>query len=135
MHIDIVETEMTMGLFYTDSLVLSCTDLIQEKQWWFQAFECREIDRPAEWDCPLPSDVALKLPGAATATILLCDRNEVTQAGYERQNDHPILFCRNLKKAHQQLQGRPGPIRTNSGPSYFEVTDPDGNSIEICAEG
>jgi hypothetical protein len=129
--------EQQMGLFHTDSLVLCCTDVSSEKEWWIRTFKCTEVKRPAGWDCPLPSDVALRLPGAEVATVLLCDRRELKQAGYERENDHPILFCRSVKKAHEELRGRGvmvSPVHRTGGMSYFEVADPEGNSIEICED-
>lgn len=126
-----------MALFYTDFLSLCCRDTQAEKQWWIGAFDCKEADVPVDWDCPLPSDVALKVPGAVGPTILLYDSGEVQRAAYERRNDHPIVFCTNLKKAHEYLRGRgalAGPIQDGGGTQFFEVRDPEGNVIEICKE-
>jgi hypothetical protein len=83
---------------------------------------------PPDWDDPLLSDVALKLPGDDEPTILLCDRAEVTKAGFDRQNDHPILFSNKLNKAHEHLAGRgsvPGPIQESGGTQFFEIRDPE----------
>jgi hypothetical protein len=126
-----------MALFYADFLSLTCADTQTEKQWWIASFDCKEVKVPADWDCPLPSDVALKLPGADAPTILLSDRAEVQRAAYDRPNDHPIVFCSNLKKAHEHLRGRgttPGPIQDVGGAQFFELRDPDGRVIEICKE-
>jgi hypothetical protein len=79
----------TMALFYTDSLSLACVNVQAEKQWWIVAFDCKETKVPVDWDCPLPSDVALKLPGAEQPPVLLSDKKEIERAGYSRQNDHP----------------------------------------------
>jgi hypothetical protein len=84
----------------------------------------------------LRSDVALKLPGASDPAIVLSDRSEVERAGYSRQNDRPILFSSNLKKAHEYLRGKSsmiGPIQ-DGGTQFFELRDPEGNIIEICQE-
>jgi hypothetical protein len=54
---------------------------------------------PTDWDCRLPSDLALNLPGADRPTILLSDQAEVKQTGYDRQNDHPLVFCSDVKGA------------------------------------
>jgi hypothetical protein len=93
---------------------------------------------PADWDYPLPSDVALKLPGADQPTILLSDKAEIERAGYDRTNGHPLVFCTNLKKAHEYLTARnatAGPIQDGGGGAqFFEVCDPEGNAIEICQE-
>src|SRR5579871_3954792 len=102
-----------MTQFNTDSLSLCCENVQAEKQWWITTFECKETAVPTDWDCPLPSDVALKLPWADEPTILLNDKAEVQQNGYERSNNHPLVFCTNLKKAHKLLSDRgatPGPI-------------------------
>jgi hypothetical protein len=68
---------------------------------------------------------------------LLSDKAEVEQAGYERQNDHPVVFCTDVKKVHKYLSGRnatPGPIQDGGGTQFFEVRDVEGNTIEICKE-
>jgi hypothetical protein len=126
-----------MPLFYTDSLSLVCINVQAEKQWWFAAFDCKETKIPADWDCQLPSDVALKLPGADGPTILLSDRAEVQRAGYDRTNDHPVVFCTNPKKGQEHLRGKNvivGPIQDRSGPQLFEIRDAEGNIIEVCKE-
>ncbi|MGA2964538.1 MAG: hypothetical protein ABSD96_22985 [Candidatus Korobacteraceae bacterium] len=126
-----------MALFYTDSLSLCCANIQTEKEWWVANFDCKGTDVPAEWDCALPSDVALKLPGADEPTILLSDKTEAQQAGYERRNDHPMVFCTNLKKAHEYLRGKgaaAGPIQDGGGTQFFDLRDPEGNIIEICKE-
>src|SRR2546430_17559494 len=92
-----------MSLFRTDSLVLCYSNVAVAKQWWIETFDCRPAKIPADWDNPLPSDIALKLPGDAEPTILLSDRAEVQKAGFERQNDHPIIFSDRLKKAREYL--------------------------------
>jgi hypothetical protein len=99
--------------------------------------DCKETRVPVDWDCPLPSDVALKLPGAAEPAILLCGKEEVRRAGYERPNGRSLVFCTNLQKAHEYLHSRgaaAGPIQDGGGTQFFEVRDPEGNTIEICKE-
>jgi hypothetical protein len=126
-----------MALFYTDFLSLACSNVQTEKQWWITTFEAKETKLPVDWECPLPSDVALKLPGDDQPTILLSDRVEIELAGYERQYGHPLVFCTNLRKAHEYLKGRnatAGPIQDGGGTQFFEVRDPEGNTIEICNE-
>jgi catechol 2,3-dioxygenase-like lactoylglutathione lyase family enzyme len=92
---------------------------------------------PADWDEPLPSDVALKLPGHDEPVIVLIDRAEVQRAGLALPTDRPILFCGKVERAHEYLEGRgasPGPIQDGGGTQFFEVRDPEGNVIEICKE-
>lgn len=126
-----------MPLFYTEFLPLVCSDIQTEKQWWIEVFDCRATKVPLDWDCPLPSDVALKLPGSDQPTILLSDKAEVERAGYDRQNDHLLIFCSDLKKAHEYFrngQTAVGPIQGGGGTQFFEIRDPEGNVIEICKE-
>jgi len=102
-----------------------------------QSFGCIDVRVPADWDCRLPSDVALQLPGYDVPTIALSDWNEVRNAGYERSTDHPILFCRNLAKVREHLQRGDavrGPMQQSGGTQFFEIRDTEGNIIEICAE-
>jgi hypothetical protein len=126
-----------MVLFHTDFLSLARSNLQAEKAWWIAAFEAVEAKVPADWDCHLPADVALPLPDADRPTILLSDKTDVKQAGYDRQNDHPLVFCSNLKKAHAYLSGKnakTGPMQDGGGTQYFEVRDAEDNAIEICRE-
>jgi hypothetical protein len=126
-----------MALFYTEFLSLACSNVQAEKQWWIAAFGCKETKVPVDWDCPLPSDVALRLPGDDEPTILLSDKTEIERAGYDRQNVHPLIFCTNLKKAHEHFRvgiALAGPIQDGGGLQFFGVRDPEGNVIEICKE-
>jgi hypothetical protein len=126
-----------MPLFSTDSIALCYSDLTAAKSWWMRLFGCKDAKVPADWDCSLPSDVALQLPGYDVPTILLSDWNEVRNAGFERSNDHSIFFCRNLTKARENLQREgavPGPMQQSGGTEFFEIHDVEGNIIEICRE-
>ena len=81
--------------------------------------------------------MALTLPGHDLPTILLSDLAEVREAGYERSNDRPIIFCKKLTKAHEYLLDRraaAGPLQVGWGTEFFEVRDPEGNVVEICRE-
>jgi catechol 2,3-dioxygenase-like lactoylglutathione lyase family enzyme len=92
---------------------------------------------PPDWDCALPSDVALRLPGQDLPTVLLSDWAKVRNAGYERSNEHAIIFCTKLTKAQEWLRRRgaeAGQIQDGGGTEFFEVHDPEGNVIEICKE-
>lgn len=126
-----------MALFRTDSLVLCYSNVEMAKQWWIDTFDCKQAKVPTDWDNPLPSDIALKLPGDAAPTILLCDRAEVQKAGFERQNDHPVIFSDKLKKAREYLLSKgktAGPIQNGGGTEFFEIRDSESNVIEICKE-
>lgn len=126
-----------MPLLWTDSIALCCSNVAACKQWWIDSFDCKQAKVPAEWDCVLPSDVALTLPGHDVPAILLNDWAEVRKAGYEASKDRPIIFCSKLKKAHDYLRGRgvaAGPIQHGGGTEFFEVCDPEGNVIEVCRE-
>ncbi len=57
---------------------LSVTQTLRAaKQWWIETFGCKVVKVPQDWDNPLPSDVALTLPGDSDPTILLSAQSEV----------------------------------------------------------
>jgi catechol 2,3-dioxygenase-like lactoylglutathione lyase family enzyme len=122
-----------MALFSTDSLVLEYADLEAGKRWWIGVFACKPVRVPADWDCSLPSDVALTLPGDQRPTILLRDRAKREQAGFAAPDECPILFCSRIEKAHEALRGH-GPIQELGGARFFEIRDPEGHAIEISTE-
>ena len=125
-----------MPLLWADSLVLCYSDLREAKSWRMQVFGCSESPVPKDWDCPLPSDVALRFRGFDEPTLLLCDSAEVKTAGFGRSNGHCVIFCSNLKKAREYLSGRgvsAGPTQ-HAGADFFELLDIEGNTIEICEE-
>ena len=124
-----------MALFWTDSVVLCYSNVEAATDWWIKTFDCEEVN--AREDDPLPSDVALKLPGDPEPRIWLSDRAEVQKAGLQRSDEHPIIFCKKLQKAHEYLSGRgaaPGPIQDGGDTQFFEVRGPEGSVIEICKE-
>jgi len=127
-----------MPQFWTDYVVVCCSNVEAAKRWWIEAFNCTPTKAPADWDNPFPSDIALKLPQDETPHILLTDRAERNAEGETRQaTDHPIMFSNNLKKAYEHFRGKgfaPGAIQDGGGTQFFEIRDPDGNVIEICEE-
>jgi hypothetical protein len=126
-----------MALFWADSLVLYCSNVESAKQWSMKTFDCKQVKVPPDWDDPLPSDVALRLPGSDDPTILLCSKVEIQRAGFERENTHILIFTDKLRKANEYLLGKdalPGPIQDGGGTQFFEIRDPEGNVIEICKE-
>ena len=80
-----------MALFQTESITLCCSNVEAAKQWWIEAFDCKQAKVPADWDEHLPSDVALRLPGDAEPVILLIDRAELQQAGLALPTDRRVL--------------------------------------------
>jgi hypothetical protein len=127
-----------MPRFYTDSVTLVYSDVEAAKRWWIDAFDCKMARVPPDWDCPLPSDVALQLPGHGAPTILLSAKTEVEQAGFDRPSPvASVIFCDQLKKGHEQLTSRgvlPGPIQDGGDTQFFEIRDTEGNVIEVCKE-
>jgi len=127
-----------MGLFRADSVVFSYSNVEAAKQWWIDTFGCKVVRVPQDWDNPLPSDVALTLPGDSEPTILLSAQSEVAQARFDRPS--PVatsIFCDKLKKAHEHLSSRgvlAGPIQDGGDMQLFEIRDPEGHLIEICKE-
>src|SRR5580700_2811363 len=113
-----------MAILWNDSLVLCYSDIQAARSWWMKVFDCKQVKVPEDWDCPLPSNVALKLPGLDEPSILLCDSADVRQAGYDRPNGHSVIFCDKLQKARQYLEGRgaaPGAIEDSGGTEFFNV--------------
>jgi hypothetical protein len=112
---------------------MSYSDVVAAKKWWIMAFDCNEVMIPPDWDDPLPSDVALRLPGRNEATILLSSRFE---GG--RPSEHPIIFTSKVKEAYEHLRGRgvaaAGVVHKEWGTELFEIVDSEGNVIEICNE-
>ena len=127
-----------MALFRTDSVVLRYANITQAKQWWVDTFDCKSVKVPEDWDCPLPSDVALKLPGYTEPTILLSDKAEAERENFDRAAPvSTIIFCDKLKKAYEHLSSRgvvAGPIEDGGDTEFFEVRDIEGNVIQICKE-
>jgi hypothetical protein len=127
-----------MPLFYTDSVTLAYSDVESAKRWWVETFGCKAAKVPSDWDCPLPSDVALQLPGHDAPTILLNAKAEVEQAGYDRQSPlASVIFCEKIKKGHEQLASRGalvGPIQDGADTQFFEIRDTEGNVIQVCKE-
>src|ERR1043166_5797781 len=56
----VLATTSGRPLFYTDSVTLAYSDVESAKRWWIEAFGCKVEKVPSDWDCPLPSDVALQ---------------------------------------------------------------------------
>jgi hypothetical protein len=127
-----------MSLFYTDSITLAYSNVEGAKRWWIDAFDCKVASVPPDWDCPLPSDVALQLPGHSAPTILLSARAEVQQAGFDRPAAVvSVISCNKLRKGHEQLTNRgvlAEPIQDAGDTQFFEIHDTEGNVIEVCKE-
>lgn len=127
-----------MALFYTESITLSYSNLDAAKRWWVDAFDCKVVKVPEEWDNPLPSDVALQLPGHNRPTILLTAQSELERAGLAKPDPlEAVIFCTKLRQGHEQLSSRglnPGPIQEGGDTHFFEISDSEGHSIQICRE-
>jgi catechol 2,3-dioxygenase-like lactoylglutathione lyase family enzyme len=127
-----------MGLFHTHSVTLSYADVDAAKKWWIDTFGCKVVSVPPDWDNPLPSDVALTLPGDREPTILLSAQSEVEQARFDRPSPvASVIFCEKLKKALEHLSSRgvlAGPIQDGGDMQFFEIRDSEGHLIEICKE-
>jgi hypothetical protein len=127
-----------MGLFHTDSVVLSYSNVEGAKQWWIDTFGCKVVKAQQDWDNPLPSDVALILPSDSEPTILLNAQSEVEEAHFDRAPPvATVIFCDKLKKAHEHLSSRgvlAGPIQDGGDMQFFEIRDTEGHLIQICKE-
>lgn len=127
-----------MALFRTDSVTLSYSNVEAAKQWWINAFACKVVRAPDDWDNSLPSDVALTLPGDDSPTVLLCDKAEALRAGFDRTNPVvSIVFSDKLTKAHDFVCSHGAvaePIQDGGDMQFFEVRDTEGNLIQVCKE-
>lgn len=121
-----------MALFYTEYIALDYANIEAAKRWWVQVFDCKTARVRPDWDGLLPSDITLKLPGDEQPAILLRDRTESAPT-----EEHPILFCTQIEKAHEYLRSRgpaPSPIQELGGARFFQIRDRKGHVIEICEE-
>jgi hypothetical protein len=87
-----------------------------------------------EWDEVLPSDIALRFPGAEQPVIAISDRREAEQAGRTGPNEIQRLWTPDLDRAREDISAHgvaPGPIE-GGRVRCFKVNDPEGNVIEIC---
>ena len=127
-----------MGLFRTDSVVLSYSNVEAAKRWWIDTFGCQVTRVPQDWENPLPSDVALTFPGDSEPTILLNAQSEVEQAHFDRPSPvSTVIFCDKLKQAQEHISSRGvlvGPIQDGGDMEFFEIRDTEGHLIEICKE-
>ena len=122
-------------LFHAESVALNYSNLGVAERWWADVLGCKRVELP-DWDDPLPSDVAMRFAGSEEPSILLSDRLEVEQAGYERPNQRHMIWTSNLDNALQELQGRgasSGEIQTGRV-RFFELRDPEGNVLELCED-
>ena len=90
--------------------------------WWNRIFGAERVPLP-EWDDPLPSDVALKLPDEEEPHILLQAFHE---AGEITGQTHPLVFTGNIEAALGNIGSDAG------GAKFFDVRDLKGQSIEVC---
>lgn len=101
-----------MCLFHTDSVALSYSNVEAAKQSWIDTFGCKVVRVPQDWDNPLPSDVALTLPGDSEPTILLSAQSEVEQARFDRPSPIATIIPPGRK-------GRiSGKANQNRGPAF-----------------
>ena len=119
-------------LFLADSAAITVSDLSIATSWYKEKLALQLAKTKREDDSGLPF-VDLHYPQADTCLTLLEDssRNAATDS-------HPILFTKNLKKAHDWLFNRGvavEPMTSDSGGNQlFYFQDLDENRIEVCVE-
>ena len=65
--------------------------------------------------------------------VLLSSRWEVEPTRLTERG-HPIVFTHKLKKAYERVRDRgaaAGPLHEEGGMGLFEITDPEGNVIDV----
>ena len=127
-----------MALFRSaDPIWLAYSSLESATQWWIKTFDCQRVHIPEHWDSPLPSDVALSFRGEQEPTISLSSKSEAEAKNMQSMSTVPIIYSDKLRKAHEHVASRgvlPGNIQTGGDVQFFELRDPEGNTIEICEE-
>lgn len=119
------------ALFHADSIVVPCHTLQFAADWWEKAFGCLRVPIPSNWDEESRDCFALQFPEDTEPAICLSPKARDTNS-----YPVPVVFTSNIGKAHKALLERgllAGPIQGDD-PKYFELTDPEGNTVEVCAE-
>jgi hypothetical protein len=87
-----------MAFFWTEFISFDYANLDAAKRWWIEVFEAKQVPLP-EWDDPLPSDIALKLPRfASEPSILRRDRSEAGPAEDAIPARNQMIFCEQFEK-------------------------------------
>ena len=82
----------SMALFYSaDPVSLTCSSVEATKQWWIQAFGCKQAKVSPDWDETLLSDVALTLRGEARPAPREGDLGLAIAQAWLRDSHRPSL--------------------------------------------
>lgn len=126
------------ALFRADSIALTYASPEAAVRWWTQLFGTKQIEPAADRDYALPSDIWLAFDVNDLPAVYFSKLDEVRGIGLDCIGDeHPIVTCNDIELAHKhclQKGASPSSIQTGRGPRYFEITDPEGNVIEICED-
>jgi hypothetical protein len=119
------------SFYFGDNISVGVRDLQRAVNWYpeklslrVSSLKAQDCDALLSFDRDDPIGLALMVirPGQAEAYV----------------SEHPILFTKRIKAAHEELTARGvsvGPIQKDSGGnSFFQSQGLDGNAIEICVE-
>jgi catechol 2,3-dioxygenase-like lactoylglutathione lyase family enzyme len=124
--------------FWTDSIALTYASPEAAIRWWTHLFGAKQVEPAADRDYALPSDVWLTLGFDDLPAVCFSKLDEVRGIGLECIGDsHPIVTCNDIELARKHCLDNgasPTAIREDAGPRHFEITDPEGNVIEICED-
>lgn len=121
----------TKLFYFGDNIAVGVRDLPHAVAWYQEKLGLRLTPNKSEdYSAFLAFD---KKDQAGVALVLIPPGT--TKANVEA---HPILFTKQIGKAHEQFLSRGisvGPIQTDSGGNQlFQFQDVDGNTIEMCVE-
>jgi catechol-2,3-dioxygenase len=122
----------SVPIFLSESVAITVNDLSTATNWYQEKLALQLAKTKREDDSGLPF-VDLHYGQADTFITLVKDPSRKSAA-----DSRPILFTKNLKKAHEWLVDRGvgvEPIASDSGGNQlFYFHDLDGNRMEVCLE-
>ena len=118
--------------FIADSFAVAVRNLRVGRDWYKEKLGLQETKTDREEDSGLPF-VDLEVSKGE-----LCITLVEAEPGRPISDTRPMLFTKNLEKAHDWFQNRGvavGPMQSDSGGNrFFRFQDVDGNTIEVCVE-
>jgi hypothetical protein len=125
--------------YIADNFAVEVRNLGAARSWYKEKLDLRDA-RPGREDDSGRPFADLQLSEGVFLTLVEAEPSSAIPRPRQLGafDSRPILFARNLQKAHDWMANRGiavGPITTDSGGNQlFQFKDLDGNSIEVCKE-